>query len=129
MVEAGEASGGLAEILGKVADYFESTNNLIKKVKSAMAYPVAVIGLAVILVNVLMIFVIPVFADMFSDFGKELPGPTQFLINFSDWMKGNILWVIARGFILFQVWTRFTKTPKGKRFQDNLLFRLPVFGN
>ena len=129
MVEAGEASGGLAEILGKVANYFESTNKLIKKVKSAMTYPVAVIGLAVILVNVLLIFVIPVFADMFADFGKELPGPTRFLINVSEWMKGNILWVILGGFIFFHVWTRFTKTPKGKRFQDNLLFRLPVFGN
>ncbi len=129
MVEAGEASGGLAEILGKVANYFESTNKLIKKVKSAMTYPVAVIGLAVILVNILLILVIPVFADMFADFGKELPGPTLFLINLSNWMQGNILWVIAGGFIFFQVWTRFTKTPKGKRFQDNLLFRLPVCGN
>ena len=129
MVEAGEASGGLSEILGKVADYFESTSKLIKKVKSAMTYPVAVIGLAVILVNVLLIFVIPVFAEMFADFGKELPGPTQALIDLSDWLKGNILYVIGGGFVAFQLWTRFVKTPKGRRFQDNLLFRIPVFGN
>jgi type IV pilus assembly protein PilC len=64
MVEAGEASGGLAEILAKVAGYFESTVKLTKKVKSAMTYPIAVIGLAVALVNVLLIFVIPVFAAM-----------------------------------------------------------------
>ncbi len=129
MVEAGEASGGLAEILGKVAVYFESTNKLIKKVKSAMTYPVAVIGLAVILVNVLLIFVIPVFADMFSDFGAELPAPTQFLIDLSDWLKGNILYVIGAGFLAFHAWARFTKTPKGRRVRDNLLFRAPVFGN
>ncbi len=129
MVEAGEASGGLAEILGKVAAYFESTNKLIKKVKSAMTYPVAVIGLAVILVNVLLIFVIPVFADMFNDFGKELPKPTQFLIDLSNWLKGNVLWVIGGGFLLFHIWNRFTKTPKGRRVQDELLFRVPVFGN
>lgn len=76
MVEAGEASGGLAEILGKVAAYFESTVKLTKKVKSAMTYPIAVIGLAVALVNVLLIFVIPVFAEMFKDFGAKLPAPT-----------------------------------------------------
>ena len=62
MVEAGEASGGLAEILGKVAGYFEATVKLTKKVKSAMAYPIGVISLAIVLVNVLLIFVIPVFA-------------------------------------------------------------------
>ena len=129
MVEAGEASGGLAEILGKVALYFESTNKLIKKIKSAMTYPVAVIGLAVILVNVLLIFVIPVFADMFADFGKELPAPTQALIDLSDWLRGNVLWVIGAGFLFFHVWARFTKTPIGRSFQENLLFRAPVFGN
>ena len=82
MVEAGEASGALSEILGKVASYFESSVKLTKKVKSAMTYPIAVIGLAIALVNVLLIFVIPVFADMFADFGAKLPAPTQFLTTF-----------------------------------------------
>ncbi len=129
MVEAGEASGGLAEILQKVADYFEATTKLVKKVKSAMTYPIAVIALAIILVNILLIFVIPVFAEMFSGFGAELPKPTTMLINFSDWMQANILYVIAAGFILFQIWSRFTKTPKGRRIKDNMLIRMPVFGN
>ena len=129
MVEAGEANGGLAEILGKVALYFESTNKLIKKVKSAMTYPIAVIGLAVILVNVLLVFVIPVFAEMFADFGSELPAPTQALLDLSDWLRGNVLWLIGAGFLFFRVWARFTKTPIGRSFQDNLLFRAPVFGN
>ena len=79
MVEAGEASGALAEILSKVASYFESSVKLTKKVKSAMTYPIAVICLAIALVNVLLIFVIPLFADMFSSFGKALPVPTQML--------------------------------------------------
>ncbi len=129
MVEAGEASGGLCEILAKVAEYFESTNKLTKKVKSAMTYPVAVIALALILVNVLLIFVIPVFADMFADFGKELPAPTQFLIDFSDWMKANILYVLGGGFALFKVWSHFTKTPKGRRVKDKMVIAAPIFGN
>src|SRR5215216_2615703 len=96
MVEAGEASGGLAEILGKVAGYFESTVKLTKKVKSAMTYPIAVIGLAIALVNVLLIFVIPVFAAMFADFGSRLPAPTQMLIDVSDFMKAY-WWLVGLG--------------------------------
>jgi type IV pilus assembly protein PilC len=95
MVEAGEASGGLAEILKKVAIYFEDTVKLIKKVKGAMTYPVAVIGLAVGLVQVLLVFVIPVFAEMFTSFGKDLPKPTQMLIDLSAFMKSYILFLIA----------------------------------
>ena len=89
MVEAGEASGALAEILSKVASYFESSVKLTKKIKSAMTYPIAVIGLAIALVNVLLIFVIPVFASMFADFGAKLPAPTQMLIDLSDFLKYN----------------------------------------
>src|SRR6218665_3936212 len=70
LVEAGEASGTLAEMLEKVAGYFEATLKLQKKVKSAMTYPVAVLSIAFILVNVLLIFVVPVFADMFGGAGK-----------------------------------------------------------
>ncbi len=129
MVEAGEASGGLAEILGKVAGYFESTVKLTKKVKSAMTYPIAVIGLAVALVNVLLIFVIPVFAAMFADFGAKLPAPTQFLINLSDFMKGY-WWAIGIG--SYGAWWglgKFTATPNGRRMRDNFLVRAPIFGN
>jgi type IV pilus assembly protein PilC len=129
MVEAGEASGGLAEILGKVALYFESTVKLTKKVKSAMTYPVAVIGLAIILVNVLLIFVIPVFAEMFGDFGAELPAPTQFLIDFSDWMKSNIIYLIVGAIVAFKIWGKFIRTPKGRAVKDDLLMRAPIFGN
>jgi type IV pilus assembly protein PilC len=129
MVEAGEASGGLAEILMKVAGYFESTVRLGKKVKSAMTYPIAVIGLAIALVNVLLIFVIPVFAAMFKDFDAKLPAPTQFLITVSEFMK-TYWWVI--GIIGYGVvWGlgKFVRTPNGRRMKDNFLVRAPIFGN
>src|SRR3954469_7403559 len=115
MVEAGEASGGLAEILGKVASYFESTVKLTKKVKSAMTYPIAVIGLAIALVNVLLIFVIPVFAAMFADLGAKLPAPTQFLIDLSNFLK-SYWWAIGLG--VYGAWFalgKFTATPNGRR--------------
>ena len=129
MVEAGEASGGLAEILGKVASYFEASVKLTKKVKSAMTYPIAVIGLAVALVNVLLIFVIPVFAAMFADFGAKLPAPTQFLIDLSDFMKAW-WWAIGAGaYAVFWGMSKYVATPKGRRHKDLFLVRAPIFGN
>ena len=128
MVEAGEASGGLAEILAKVASYFESSVKLTKKVKSAMTYPIAVIGLAVVLVNVLLIFVIPVFAAMFADFGKELPAPTQMLIDLSNFLK-SYWWIVGLvAFGLFKAIEKFIETPRGRRIKDEAIVKAPVFG-
>ena len=129
MVEAGEASGGLAEILGKVAGYFESTVKLTKKVKSAMTYPIAVIGLAVALVNVLLIFVIPVFADMFKDFGAKLPAPTQFLIDLSNFLKAYFFYLVAACYGVYWAVGKFIATPKGRRAKDQFLVKAPIFGN
>ena len=129
MVEAGEASGGLAEILMKVAGYFEATVKLTKKVKSAMTYPIAVIGLAIALVNVLLIFVIPVFAAMFADFGAKLPAPTQFLIDLSNFMK-KWWWACGLGaYGIYFFMGKFVATPNGRRQKDKFLVRAPIFGN
>jgi len=129
MVEAGEASGGLAEILGKVAGYFEATVKLTKKVKSAMAYPIGVISLAIVLVNVLLIFVIPVFAAMFADFGAKLPVPTQMLIDLSHFM-GKWWWAIGLGcYGAYWLLSKFCATPRGRSIKDRALVRAPIFGN
>ncbi|MFH1497534.1 MAG: type II secretion system F family protein [Verrucomicrobiota bacterium] len=128
MIEAGEASGALAEILSKVAGYFEASVKLTKKVKSAMTYPIAVIGLAVALVNVLLIFVIPVFAGMFADFGAKLPAPTQMLIDLSDFLKYNIHWLILGAIAFVFAFKKFVSTPRGRRIKDLGLVRAPIFG-
>lgn len=128
MVEAGEASGGLAEILEKTSTYFEETVKLVKQVKGALVYPAVVIGLAVVLVNVLLVFVIPVFADMFSDFGAELPKPTQFLISLSDFLKSYIIFLIAGAAGIVWGIRRFCATPKGRVIKDSLITKLPVVG-
>jgi len=128
MVEAGEASGALAEILGKVASYFESSVKLSKKIKSAMTYPIAVIGLAVVLVAVMLIFVIPVFAQMFSDFGSKLPAPTQLLIDLSGFLR-SFWWVV--GLVIFGLWygiRRYIETPVGRTHRDHLVVKAPIFG-
>jgi type IV pilus assembly protein PilC len=128
MVEAGEASGGLAMILGKVAIYFEDMVKLLKQVKGAMTYPIAVIGLAVGLVQVLLIFVIPVFAEMFESFGQKLPAPTQLLIDTSDFLKSYIIFMIMGAVAAWWAIKKAVATPKGRRMRDQLLFRVPVLG-
>jgi type IV pilus assembly protein PilC len=129
MVEAGEASGALAEILGKVAQYLESSVKLTKKVKSALTYPIAVIGLAVVLVTVLIMFVIPVFASMFADFGAKLPAPTQFLIDLSDFMVGYWWLIAALGTGAVFAVRGYIATPAGRVHKDQLLLRAPIFGS
>lgn len=129
MVQAGEASGGLASILGKVATYFEDTVKLMKKVKGAMTYPVAVILMAVGLVQVLLIFVIPVFAEMFESFDQELPKPTQLLIGTSDFLKSYIIFILMGVFAVGFFIKKFVATPKGRLMKDRFLFKMPVLGN
>ncbi|MFT3783759.1 MAG: type II secretion system F family protein [Nibricoccus sp.] len=128
MVEAGEASGALAEILSKVAGYFESAVKLTKKIKSAMTYPIAVIGLAVVLVNVMLIFVIPIFAQMFTDFGGKLPAPTQLLIDASAFLRSYWWGVGAAVAGIFIAIRRYIETPAGRGHKDRLVVRAPVFG-
>lgn len=128
MVQAGEASGNLAEILQKTSLYFEDMVKLSRKVKGAMTYPVAVIGLAVILVTVLLVMVIPVFAEMFNSFGAELPKPTQMLIELSDFLKSYILFIIIGLVGIFYGLQRFVATPKGRAARDKFVLKLPVIG-
>jgi type IV pilus assembly protein PilC len=128
MVEAGEASGALAEILTKVAGYFEASVKLSKKVKSAMTYPIAVIGLAIVLVTVLLIFVIPVFSAMFADFGAKLPGPTQLLIDVSNFLR-SYWWLV--GLVVYGTWIgtrKYIETPAGRAHRDHLIVKAPIFG-
>ena len=130
MVEAGEASGALSEILAKVATYFEASVKLMKKVKSAMTYPIVVISLAVVLVNVMLIFVVPVFADMFKEAGKALPVPTQMLIDMSHFLgswRGAVLGVVLFG--IGYALNLYCQTPVGRRQKDLLLVRAPIFGS
>jgi type IV pilus assembly protein PilC len=126
MVEAGEASGGLAEILDKTSTYFEDTVKLVKQVKGALVYPAVVITLAIILVNVLLVFVIPVFAEMFEGFDAELPAPTTFLIGLSNFLKGYIIYILAGLFATIWLTKRFTATPRGRRVKDVVITKIPV---
>jgi len=128
MVRAGEAGGFLPEILNKLAVHLEQSAALKRKVKSAMMYPMIVITIAVLIVTLLIVKVIPVFENMFKDFGAELPMPTQVLINISHFVRsyGVFLLVALVGFFFFFRW--YLNTTNGRLTFDGLMLKLPVVG-
>src|SRR5262245_37042345 len=126
MVEAGEAGGILDTILARLATYMEKAAALKSQVKGAMVYPAVIIGIAIIVVVFLLLYVIPVFADMFASFGGTLPAPTRFVMFLSDLVKDYILYAIPLVGALIWLFKRFYKTEKGKLMVDSLLLKLPV---
>ena len=128
MVEAGETGGLLAEILDRVATYLEASSRLKKKVKSAMSYPVIVCVIALSISLFLLMKVIPIFGDIYKDFGAKLPTPTQILINFSDLLRAHFLMFIgALGGMIF-AFVKLKRTSRGTRIWDRVKLKFPIFG-
>jgi type IV pilus assembly protein PilC len=128
MVEAGEAGGILDTILMRLAVYLEKARALKGKVKSAMVYPAAIVSIAILVIVFLMIYVIPVFADMFESFGGTLPAPTRLVMQLSAFTKAYILYAIPVVIILVILFKRFYRTDNGKRLVDSLCLKAPVIG-
>jgi type IV pilus assembly protein PilC len=128
MVEAGETGGLLAEILDRVASYLEASARLRKKVKGAMMYPVIVCCIAILISLFLIVKVIPIFAEIFKDFGGELPAPTQMLINLSNVIREHfVLCSIAVAAGIFAL-AKLKKTRRGTEFWDRWKLKAPLFG-
>lgn len=128
MVAAGEKGGLLADILARLATYLENTARLRAKVKSAMMYPVAVTVVALGITIFLLIKVVPVFGQIYSSFGANLPAPTQFLIGVSNFMKKFFYLIFLGGGAGVWGWLYFIKTPPGRAFWDAKRIKLPIFG-
>ena len=128
MVEAGEAGGILDLILNRLAVYLEKAEALQRKVKSAMTYPTVVAVVAISATVFMLMFIIPTFAKMFSDFGGELPLPTKIVLGVSNFLRGQwyILLLVVGGAIF--AFKRFHATEMGKEKIDRLALRVPVLG-
>ncbi len=129
LVAAGEVGGMLDTILSRLADYIEKAMKLAKKIKGAMVYPSTILAVAVVVTVVLLVYVIPIFAKMFSDFGQALPGPTQFVLALSDFTRKYFLLVIVFIFLLVVAFRWYYRQETGRRNVDRLLLRLPVVGS
>ena len=129
MVAAGEVGGILDTILNRLAVYMEKAEKLKAKIKGAMIYPVSIVVVAIAVTAILLLYVIPVFAELFGSFGQALPAPTQFVINLSNFTVAYfhymVIAAVAFGFFV----NRTYKTEQGRLFIDGLLLRTPVFGD
>ena len=129
MVAAGEAGGILDTILMRLATFMEKNDALIRKVKGAMIYPGVIMTVAAIAVTVLLIFVIPVFENLFSSAGLALPLPTRIVMGASRFLKGY-WWVVLAGIgtavFLFK---RYAATSNGRLKIDQILLKVPVLGD
>jgi len=128
MIAAGEAGGILDTILRRLAAYMEKMARLKRKVKGALTYPAVTMVIAVIVTAVILVFVIPVFQGMFADFGSELPVPTQFVINLSEFVQSYIFHLIVAIVLFVFAFRRFYRTKKGQALIDEMILKLPVFG-
>ena len=129
LVVAGEEGGILDNILNRLANYIEKAEALKKKVKSALVYPSTIVGVAIMVVMILMIFVIPVFETMFKSAGQTLPLPTAIVVALSKFVRRYILIVIPALILLFYLLKKYRQTENGKTVIDRLLLQLPVFGS
>jgi len=128
MVEAGEVSGSLPDAMNTIAEYLNASLKLTKKFKSALTYPIVIITMSSLLVMGLMIWVVPVFGEMFSGFGANLPWLTQKLIDVSDFLKSNVLWIIIVCTLGYIMGKKFFLSPKGAEMIDVGLRYVPLFG-
>ncbi len=129
LVAAGEVGGMLDTILNRLSIFMEKAEKLKGKIKGALTYPIVVIIIACLVVTGLLIWVVPVFEDMFAGFGQALPAPTQVVVNISDFLQSY--WYVILGTIagiiigLKQVY----KTKKGRYIMDSIFLKIPVFGD
>ena len=130
LVKAGESAGVLDTILDEIASYKERIESIKGKIKKALYYPIAVIGVAIIVSAILLIYVIPQFEDIFSSFGAALPAFTQAIIDASRWLRSNGLYVLI-GFIVFVAAFIFAKkrSKPFSHFIDRISLKIPIIGD
>jgi len=129
LVEAGEAAGILDQLLDRLAVYMEKTEAIKSKIKSALMYPISVLIVAFVVTAVIMIFVVPAFKEVFSNFGADLPAPTLAVIAISE-IFVDYWWLIFGGlfggfYFFMQAWRR---NEKMQHFMDRLMLKMPIFG-
>ena len=130
MIQAGETGGVLDDVLSRLATLLEDSARLNNQIKSAMTYPIVVSSIAVIIFLAMCIFIIPIFDGVFKSLGGELPTFTQILVNISNFLKSEKIFIIpATFFALSFIYKRIYATPAGKLYFDGLFLKFPLFGD
>ncbi|HWP91738.1 MAG TPA: type II secretion system F family protein [Thermodesulfobacteriota bacterium] len=130
LVRAGESGGVLDVILQRLAVYLEKIESIKRKIKGAMIYPAIVISVAIIVLSIVMIFVVPTFAEMFKDMGTTLPALTQLVVDISTFLKNNIIYIlIAIAILAFSIVVTYRRSEKARRLYDAFLLKLWLVGD
>ena len=127
LVDSGEQSGALETMLDRVASYKEKSEALKAKIKKAMTYPIGVVAVGVIVTAILLVKVVPVFADVFGSFGAELPAFTQMVMNLSEWMQE--WWLIIGAGLVGAVTAHREASVRSEKYRDNidaLMLKAPI---
>ncbi|MBC8317015.1 MAG: type II secretion system F family protein [Desulfobulbaceae bacterium] len=128
MIDAGEVGGILDTILTRLANFMEKSMILKKKIKGAMTYPVICLCIALVITAVILVFVVPVFAKMFADFGSALPVPTQIVVNISEFAQSNFFFIIGAIVLTVVGIKKVYNTEKGRKAMDRAILKAPVVG-
>jgi type IV pilus assembly protein PilC len=129
LVAAGEVGGILDTILNRLSIYLEKADALKRKVKGAMVYPITILVVALGVMTLLLVKVIPVFEKMFKDFGGQLPGPTQAVLNLSHFMQDWIVWILLAIAAVVIAFIQARKRVPNFRYRTDAIFlKVPVFG-
>ncbi len=128
MLKASEASGQMEQTCNMMAQHYEKSYKLQKKVRSAMTYPIILGVVTVLVVLVIFLFVLPTFFQVFEDMGVELPGITQFMLNLSVGLQNNWMWVLIGALLVVLVVQLLLQIPPIKLAKDRAKLRMPVAG-
>lgn len=128
MIRAAELGGMMDEVLKKLSTFLEKEERLKARVRSALIYPAFVLGVAVIILVLLMVFVVPTFSEMFADLGGDLPLPTKILITTSAAVRFSWYWLILGLGLLVFTYRVLVRLPKNKLLVDTVKLHFPVFG-
>lgn len=126
---AGEVGGILDTILNRLAIYREKAEKLGRKVKGALTYPIAVVFIGILVTGVLLVKVTPVFEAMFKDFGSALPGPTQVVVDLSNWLQSYLIHLLAGIAAVIFAAGAFYRNPKGREIFDKGILYAPLIGD
>ena len=128
MIEAGELGGILDTILSRLANFKEKSMALQKKIKGAMTYPVICLAISLLILVVILVFVIPVFVEMFASLDSQLPAITQLVVDMSDFVKGNFIYIGLGVMFCVYIIKKIYKTEKGRLKMDAFFLRAPIVG-
>ena len=128
MVEAGESSGNLEMAFSRMAEQFEKEAKLKATVRKATVYPIVLIIAAIGVVAVMLLYVIPIFIDMFKEIDIDMPKFTMFVMGISEWAGTHVYIIVAVVLAVFAAYQAYYRTPNGRKVIDKIKMKMPLFG-